>query len=346
MEIMIGQLRELDSETADFARQLGIRAVQLNTPSIDEEKGYWTYESVVGLKQRCGTLGLELVALENTPPSFMRSIKLGTPGRDRQLELYCQTIANVGRAGIPFLGFNFMPSGVWRTELEAEGRGGAKVSAFDLSLIDRGNAARGPQGRTDGDNVAISEEELWAHFAAFLEAALPAAEAAGVRLALHPDDPPVRSLGPTARLFYSVENLARAYDMAKGSKAFGFDLCLGTVSEMEGGPLAVSEAIERFGPLGAICYVHFRQVQGTVPSFRECFLGEGNYSPRAVIDLLRRCGFDGYLLDDHVPHVAGDTGWGHRARAHAIGFMQGLLCEPTASEDGMKSRAAPLPREG
>lgn len=345
MEIMIGQLRELDSETATFARQLGIRAVQLNTPLIDEQRGYWTYKSIAALKQHCRGLGLELVALENVPPSFMHSITLGTPDRDRQLKLYRQTIANVGRAGIPFLGFNFMPSGVWRTELEADGRGGAKVTVFDLSMIDRGNAARGPQDGTDGGDVAISEEELWANFDAFLEATLPAAEAAGVRLALHPDDPPVPSLGPTDRIFYSVENLARAYEMAKGSKAFGFDLCLGTVSSMKGGPLAVAEAIERFAPLGAICYVHFRQVQGTVPSFRECFLGEGNYSPRTAIDLLRRCGFDGFLLDDHVPHVAGDTAWGHRARAHAIGFMQGLLCEPTPSERAMESEAAPLLRD-
>ena len=148
-----------------------------------------------------------MVALENVPPSFMRSIKLGTADRDSELKLYCQTIANVGRAGIPFLGFNFMPTGVWRTDGEAEGRGGAKVSAFDLSLIDRGNSAGGPQGRTDDVDMAVSEEELWANFSVFLETALPAAEAAGVRLALHPDDPPVRSLGPTARIFYSVENL-------------------------------------------------------------------------------------------------------------------------------------------
>ncbi len=116
----------------------------------------------------------------------------------------------------------------------------------------------------------------------------------------------------------------------RGGALFGFDLCLGTMSEMEGGPAAVRAAIETFGPLGAICYVHFRQVQGTVPSFKECFLGEGNCSPREVVDLLRASGFDGYLLDgylldDHVPKMAGDTAWGHRARAHAIGYLQGLL---------------------
>ena len=275
MEIMIGQLRDLDTETAAFARQLGIRAVQLNTPAINEEKGYWTYESVAGLKRQCGDLGLDLVALENVPPSFMRSIKLGTADRDSELNLYCQTIANVGRAGIPFLGFNFMPTGVWRTDREAEGRGGAKVSAFDLSLIDRGNSAGGPQGRTDDADMAVSEEELWANFSTFLETALPAAEAAGVCLALHPDDPPVRSLGPTARIFYSVENLARALDMAKGSKAFGFDLCLGTVSRWRAVPLPCKRRSSASPGLGPSATCTSARCRVRCPRFRSASSARG-----------------------------------------------------------------------
>lgn len=326
MQIMVGQMQQLDRETADFARQLGVTTVQLNTPAIDGSLGYWTYDSVAAVVDQCAELGLELVALENVPQSFMDAIQLGTAGRDEQLERYCRTIANVGRAGVRYLGVNFMPTGVWRTEREAPGRGGARVTAFDAAAVGAGNAAGGPQGRTAGDgDVDVSEDQLWENFAAFLRVALPAAEDAGVRLALHPDDPPVRSLGRTARIFYSVANLERAYEVAGGSPAFGYDLCLGTVSEMEGGGDAVRAAITSLVPRRAVWYVHFRQVQGTVPSFKECFLGEGNYSPREVIDLLERCGFDGYLLDDHVPHMAGDTPWGHRARAHAIGYMQGLL---------------------
>ncbi len=325
MEVMIGQLQELDEETAAFARQLGIRAVQLNTPSLDGSQGSWSAASVAALGGHCAMLGLELVALENVPQSFMTDIKLGGPRRDEQLERYCETVRSVGRSGVAFLGFNFLVTGVWRTTLEAEGRGGAKVSAFDLAAAGRGNAAGGPQGRSSGGDPAIDEDELWRNFAIFLETVLPVAESAGVRLALHPDDPPVRRIGPTARLFYDVANLRRALAMAAGSPAFGFDLCLGTVSEMAGGAVAVREAIESFGRAGAICYVHFRQVKGTVPSFEECFLGEGNYSPHEVVDLLAANGFDGYLLDDHVPQVAGDSAWGHRARAHAIGYMQGLL---------------------
>ena len=97
-----------------------------------------------------------------------------------------------------------------------------------------------------------------------------------------------------------------------GSPAWGMDLCLGTVSEMEGGPEAVRRAIDLLGPRGRIFYVHLRQVQGTVPRFQECFIGEGSYDAAAVIRQLISVGFDGFLLDDHVPHMTGDSPYGHR----------------------------------
>jgi mannonate dehydratase len=91
------------------------------------------------------------------------------------------------------------------------------------------------------------------------------------------------------------------------------------------GAANVFEMIDYFGPLGKIFYVHFRDVQGSVPKFAECFLGDGNYDPAEVVLRLKQVGFNGFLLDDHVPFVIGDTPWGHRARGHAIGYMQGLL---------------------
>jgi len=94
---------------------------------------------------------------------------------------------------------------------------------------------------------------------------------------------------------------------------------------MPGGAANVREMIEYFGPMGRIFYVHFRDVQGTVPKFAECFIGEGNYNPAEIMLLLKRNGFTGFLLDDHVPHMIGDTPYGHRGRAHAIGYMQGLM---------------------
>jgi len=171
----------------------------------------------------------------------------------------------------------------------------------------------------------VSEDEMWANYEYFLRAVLPVAEEAGVRLALHPDDPPVPMLGGIARIFKSVEDFKRGYELSNGSPAWGLDLCLGCCSEMPGGAANVREMIEFFGPKGRIFYIHFRDVQGTVPKFAECFIGEGNFSAAETMLLLKRNGFTGFLLDDHVPHMVDDTPYGHRGRAHAIGYMQGLM---------------------
>jgi mannonate dehydratase len=174
------------------------------------------------------------------------------------------------------------------------------------------------------DEDVVTEEQMWANYEYFMRAVLPVAEEAGIKLALHPDDPPVPMLGGVARLFRNVEGFKRAHEIAQ-SDAWGLDLCLGCCSEMPGGAANVMAMIEHFGPLGRILYIHFRDVQGTVPSFQECFIGEGNYDPAHVMLALKNNGFTGFLLDDHVPHVVDDSPWGHRARAHAIGYMQGLL---------------------
>jgi mannonate dehydratase len=131
-------------------------------------------------------------------------------------------------------------------------------------------------------------------------------------------------LGGVARILRSPAGFRRAMTIAD-SPAWKVLLCLGSTSEMEGGAAAVDEMIETFGPLGKIAYVHFRDVEGTVPAFREVFIGEGNYDPAAVMRALDRVGFDGFLMDDHVPFMAADSEYGHTARAHAIGYMQGML---------------------
>jgi mannonate dehydratase len=134
----------------------------------------------------------------------------------------------------------------------------------------------------------------------------------------------VESLGGVARLFRNVEGFKRA-EAITPSEAWGLDLCLGCCSEMPGGAVNVMAMIEHFGPRGRIFYIHFRDVQGTVPAFSECFLGEGNYDPAVVLLALKRNGFTGFMLDDHVPHIVDDTPWCHRGRAHAIGYMQGMM---------------------
>jgi mannonate dehydratase len=174
------------------------------------------------------------------------------------------------------------------------------------------------------DEETVTADDLWDNYAYFMNAVLPVAEETGVKLALHPDDPPVASLGGVARIFSTVDGFKKGEQIAN-SPAWGLDLCLGCCSEMAGGAINVFDMIDHFGPTGKILYIHFRDVQGTVPDFQECFIGEGNYNPAEVILRLKKVGFDGFLLDDHVPHMDDDTPWAHRGRAYAIGYTQGLI---------------------
>jgi mannonate dehydratase len=344
MRIALGQFNELTEEKLIFARQLGVAGVQMNTPRLPGERR-WEYEDLLRLRLLADEHGLRFEAIENVPIAFYDGAMLGLPDRDEQIEHYQATIRNVGRAGIPILGYHFMPNSVWRTSRTTPGRGGAHVTSFDFALVrgtPAGVAQRAFVGNRDrqidgmfqqaaseeAEREIATAEQMWANYEYFMRAVLPVAAEAGVKLALHPDDPPIPMLGGIARLFKDVDGFKRAERIAldsPGGDAWGLDLCLGCCSEMPGGADNVAAMIDHFGPRGRILYVHFRDVQGTVPSFAECFIGEGNYNAARTMRRLKDAGFTGFLLDDHVPHLIDDTPWAHRGRAHAIGYMQGLL---------------------
>jgi mannonate dehydratase len=337
MRVGIGQFSELTVEKLRFAAQLGVEAVQMNTPQLPGET-HWEESDLRALVRTCQEYGLTLDAIENVPIHFYDKAMLGLPGRDEQIASYQTTIRNIGRAGIPVLGFHWMPNSVWRTDRSAQGRGGAGCTKFDLAAVEAISAeadARALVIKTDErltsfvvietEQDFVTGEQMWANYVSFIQAVLPVAEEAGVKLALHPDDPPVPMLGGVARIFREPAGFKRAWELNPDSPSWGLDLCLGCCSEMTGGRETVREMIDFFGPKGKILYVHFRDVQGVVPDFQECFIGEGNFDPAEVIMHLREVGFDGFLIDDHVPHMDDDTDWNHRGRAHAIGYMQGLL---------------------
>jgi mannonate dehydratase len=345
----MGHVDEYDDRVAAFARQLGLASVQLHNPSnLPADLGYWPAAELRALRERIERDGLRLEGLENVPAAHFSKIQRGEPGRDEQIENYLTTIRNMASAGIHLLGYNFICTYVWRTTMHGAGRGGARVTAFDLADAGRGNALAAYKLTPPDPAEPIDAGRLWANHQYFLDAVLPAAEEAGVRLALHPDDPPVdEPLGGAARIFTSPTAIARGYAQSRDSPSWGLNLCLGTVSEM-GGQDAVTEVIDLLGPRGRISYVHFRDVRGTVPAFTECFLGEGNFDPAAVIRRLRDTGFDSFLIDDHVPAITGDPDtWADtspeaycsRGRAHAIGYLQGIFAALGIPPDEREERA-------
>ena len=324
MRIGLGQFMDPTPERLRFIKQLGVNDVLLNmyrySPDYphmpDNEriplKGEveWTAENLLDLRERVEAAGLRLNAIENVPISFYDEIMLGKPGREEQIEHFKTTIRNIGRADIPIFGYHWMPSGVWRNA-ELTVRGGAGVSGFDTDAVDDSLT----------HDREYTEDELWENYEYFLRALLPVAEEAGVKMCLHPNDPPVPSLGGIAQLFRDFESFKRAMDLVP-SPNHGLEFCLGCWSEM-GENLA--EVIRYFGERDELFYVHFRDVDETVPRFNETFVDQGNYDAYEIMKLFDEVGFEGLIIPDHVPHIEGDTDWEHRGRAHAVGYLNGLL---------------------
>ena len=338
MRVAVGQFHDLTEERLRFAAQIGVNGLQMNNPTLPGD-ARWEEKDVRALVDKVEAAGLKFEAIENGPTHFYHKAMMGLEGRDEQIENYQATIRAVARAGVPVLGLHFMPNSVWTTDRNGATRGGATARKFDMSIVEAnidnlemlrtfmpttlGRASSMPLFGKDGP--FISEEQMWSNYEYFMKAVLPVAEEEGLKLALHPDDPPVPMLGGVARLFYKPDNFKKAYEMLGRSPSWSLDLCLGCCSEMVGGKANVTEMIEYFAPKGAISYIHFRDVQGTVPNFTECFIGDGNFDPAEVVALLDKSGFEGFLLDDHVPKMDGDSDWNHRGRSHAIGYLQGLL---------------------
>lgn len=312
MRIAVGQFSELTEEQLAFAVQCGAKDIQLNTPRLPGTER-WEYEDLKDLADRTAAYGLRLICIENVPISFYDKIMTGAEGREQQLENMQAIVRNMGKAGIPILGYHWMPNGVWRTSFETKLRGGATANEFRMNLA-----------KTELTHGRVyTEEEIWANYDWYLERMLPVCEEVGVRMALHPDDPPVPMLGGVARIFTGFEGFKRAMD-THPSKMHGLDFCHGCWSEMRNGA-GILEAIEHFGKDGRILYVHMRDVQGCADDFQECFLGEGNSNIPAVLRRLKSVGFNGFILDDHVPFLVNDSSWGHRGRALSTGYIAGVL---------------------
>jgi len=313
MRVGLGQFSELTDEKLAFIKQCGADDFLMNTPNLPGDK-QWEYEDLLALRRRADDAGLRLMALENVPVTFYDKAMLGLPGRDEQIAHMQTTIRNMGKAGIPILGYHWMPNRVWRTPEPAALRGGARGTRFNLEEHDLAELTH---------ERVYSEDEMWTNYEYYLERILPVAEESNVKLALHPDDPPVEALGGVARIFRNFDGFKLAMDTFD-SPYHGLDFCMGCWSEM-GGMENVIKGIRHFGERDRLIYVHFRDVQGTVPCFNECFINEGNVDTFEVVKTLHEVGFTGFMITDHVPKMVDDTPWGHRGRAYAIGYIAALI---------------------
>jgi mannonate dehydratase len=168
---------------------------------------------------------------------------------------------------------------------------------------------------------------------------IPAAEQAGVRLAAHPDDPPMPTMRRQPRLVYQPNMYQRLLDLAP-SHSNALELCVGTIAEMAEGD--VYDAVDQYSRRGNIAYLHLRNVVGKAPHYREAFIDEGDVDMIRILSILKRNKFDGVIIPDHTPQMSCPAPW-HAGMAHTIGFILATkaMLEPS-SPDARENRETNL----
>lgn len=299
-----------------LAQQMGIKnAIAKLAPELTGELPPWDLESLKKSKTIYNENGFELIGFEGDQFDMMK-IKLGLEGRDEDIEKYCTMLENMGKLNIRLLCYNFMATGWFRTAKAVSERAGALVSGFNSK-----DAALLP----DTKYGKISADKIWENYSYFLSKVLPAAEKAGVKMAMHPDDPPVPVLKGIGRIFINAEATRKALNLFD-SPSHGLTFCQGTYTTMGEN---VKSLIHEFGKQKKIFFVHIRDVEGTADNFRETFHDNG---PTDMVDMYKsykEIGFDGPIRSDHVPTMAGETnqmhGYEMKGNLFGIGYMKGIM---------------------
>jgi len=291
-----------------FAGQLGVDCVY--TWVRPEQRAY---DYLARLRERVEAHGLRLYNVGNIAVAKNDKIHLALPGRDQAIADFQAFVRDLGRAGIGVTTFTWEPTQVW-SSAPGESRG-AQARAVDLDeMLQRPYTHGRP----------YSEDEIWANYTYFMGQMMPVCEDAGVRLALHPNDPPSpRPLGGIPCLIHSFDTYRRAFAIAD-SPALGMEFCCGCWLEGGAGFGDIFEGIRTFTAENRILIVHFRNVTAALPRFVETFLDNGYMDMYRVMKTFVQAGYRGTMILDHTPKFAGEYAKGGGA-AYAIGYMRALM---------------------
>jgi mannonate dehydratase len=300
-----------------FVTQMGIDYAVLWTGGDKAGAEYYA-----AAKKRFAEHGIMVYGFGNRAVHNQDAITLGLANRDAKIEEYKQHLRNLGQAGIPYTTYAHMANGIWSTERETT-RGGAGARAFDLAKADKGHWDGLYYSAPLSHGRVYAEDEIWENFTYFIKQVAPVAEAEGVFIGIHPDDPPQPELAGVPRcIFSSFEGYRRALEIAD-SPNVGLCLCVGCW--LEGGELmgkGVLETIKYFGEQNKIFKVHFRNVDAPLPHFVETFVDNGYMDMYKVMKALREVNFNGIIIPDHIPHMADDPRLG---TAFTMGYMKALV---------------------
>lgn len=283
-------------------------------------------KALKSIRNRIESFGMKLGVIERYVPTL--EFIHGTEQRDTQVEDFKTLIRNLGEEEVPVLCYSWMPDDDWqRTNLSAKERGGALVTECDMRNPNSFHSVTGFERKQE---TPTSEAALWDNLEHFLNEVIPTAEECGVRLAMHPDDPPVAILGEQPRILSTPEAFEKMVRLVD-SPANGICFCQGSFASHEN-EYDIPALIERLAP--HIVFAHFRDVVGAVPYFRESFHDNGKTDMAACLDAYLEAGLDVPIRPDHVPTLAGESneypGYHMLGRLWAVGYMKGL-------SDGLKT---------
>jgi mannonate dehydratase len=300
-----------------LVKQLGVDYVTVWTSGNNT-----TLDNFIRIKSQINDAGLKVWNIGNSDVHNMEGVTLNLADRDKKIAEYIQYLRNIGKAGIFYTTYAHMGNGIWSTEREPV-RGAAMARAFNLETAKEGQWGgkifRAPL--THGRKY--SQEEIWDNYTYFIKKVVPVAEEEGIRIGIHPDDPPVPELGGVPRcIFSSFEGYKKALEIAD-SPNIGLCLCCGCW--LEGGELMgrdIVETIQYFGKKNKIFKVHLRNVVKPLPHFTETFLNDGFMDMYKIMKALREVNNDCAIIADHMPQTIGGR---NLAFAYSIGYIQALL---------------------
>jgi mannonate dehydratase len=299
-------------------------------------------EKLKKLRNEIEQAGLHLEAIENLDPAHWHDILLDGPKRPLHIENVKTILRRMGEAGIPVLGYNFSLAGVCGRVRGPYARGGAVSVAMDglvetpVPLGTVWNMIY-DQHAPEGNLAPITHAVLWSRLQRFLEEVLPVAESAGVRLAAHPDDPPMPTMRQQPRLVYQPQMYRRLIGISS-SPSNGLELCLGTLAEMTEGN--IYDSVQEYSSQKRIAYIHFRNISGKVPHYHETFIDDGDIDMIRILSILHRNRFDGVLIPDHSPQMSCAAPW-HAGMAHTLGFMRAALMAIERTQISQQNESAP-----
>jgi len=322
-------LRDLSDETLDFFKMLGIEHVVMPSrysidvsrrglvptsdggPQDDRPLQPWDEDELARIKDRIVEKGLTPMMIHL---GRMYAVMHGRSNADEEIEAVKQNIRIVGRLGIPVVEYNFTPLRASEGYGRTTGRGGTGLRNYDHERT---------QGNPPLQNVGEhTREEMWLRLEFFLKQVIPVAEDAGVRLALHPNDPPIpifRGAAQPVRTIADQKRLIETFD----SPSNGITLDTGVTTEM--GEDA-AEAIRYFGSRDRINHVHFRNVRVDVPYYKylEVMHDEGDCDMLGCMKAFAEVGYKHLIIPDHTPEFSDDTVGSQMGWAFAIGYLHAL----------------------